>query len=66
MSDFIDARDRALELVQDGFVSTEDMLTMCLKFMSNDDVAEMLELNELSESFMDDPNYPYETEEVEE
>jgi len=26
----------------------------------------MLELNELSESFMDDPNYPYETEEVEE
>ena len=65
MSDFIDNRDRALELVEDGFVSAEDMLTMCLKFMSNDDVAEMLDINELSERFMDDPHYPYETEEME-
>ena len=66
MSNFIDSRDRALELVEDGFVSAEDMLTMCLKFMSNDDVAEMLDINELSERFTDDPHYPYETEEVEE
>ena len=45
------ARDKALELVEDGMVSAEDMLTMCLKYMSTDDVADMLDTNELSERF---------------
>jgi len=43
-----DSRDRALELVEMGMVSAEDMLTMCLKYMSSDDVADMLDANELS------------------
>ena len=46
-----DARDKALELVEDGMVSAEDMLTMCLKYMSTDDVEDMLDTNELSERF---------------
>ena len=45
------ARDKALELVEDGMVSAEDMLTMCLKYKSTDDVADMLDTNELSERF---------------
>ena len=45
------ARDKALELVEDGMVSAEDMLTMCLKYMSTDDVEDMLDTNELSERF---------------
>ena len=45
------ARDKALELVEDGMVSAEDMLTMCLKYMSTDDVDDMLDTNELSERF---------------
>jgi hypothetical protein len=48
------SRDTALELVDNGVVSAEDMLTMALKYMSTDDVADMLDCNELSERFMED------------
>ena len=47
-------RDRALELVESGMVSAEDMLTMALKYMSEDDVADMLDCNELSDRFLMD------------
>ena len=47
-------RDIALELVENGLVSAEDMLTMALKYMSNDDVEDMLDTNELSERFFED------------
>ena len=46
------SRDTALELVENGMVSAEDMLTMALKYMSNDDVRDMLDANELSPSTM--------------
>ena len=49
-----DARDKALELIEDGYVSAEDLLTMCLKYMSTDDVADMLDCNELSERFIEE------------
>ena len=49
-----DARDRALELVEMGMVTAEDMLTMCLKYMSTDDVEDMLDTNELSARFHED------------
>jgi hypothetical protein len=45
------SRDKALELVEEGMVSAEDMLTMALKYMSTDDVEDMLDCNELSERF---------------
>ena len=45
------SRDTALELVDNGVVSAEDMLTMALKYMSTDDVEDMLDTNELSERF---------------
>ena len=48
------SRDEALELVENGIVSAEAMLTMALKYMSTDDVADMLDCNELSSRFMDD------------
>ena len=48
------ARDVALELIADGIVSAEQMVLMCLKFMSTDDVTEMLDINELSDRFMSD------------
>lgn len=48
------SRDRALELVEMGMVSAEDMLTMCLKYMSSDDVEDMLDANELSARFQED------------
>ena len=49
-----DSRDKALELVENGLVSAESMLTMALKYMSNDDVEDMLDTNELSERFFED------------
>jgi len=48
------SRDVALELVDNGLVTAEAMLTMCLKYMSTDDVEDMLDCNELSERFMED------------
>ena len=49
-----DSRDRALELVECGMVTAEDMLTMALKYMSTDDVEDMLDCNELSARFQED------------
>ena len=54
------SRDRALELVEMGMVSAEDMLTMCLKYMSTDDVEDMLDCNELSPRFQEDEDEDYE------
>jgi len=51
MTDF---RNVALELVDNGMVSAEQMLAMALKYMSNDDVEDMLDCNELSERFEED------------
>ena len=51
------SRDKALELVEDGMVSAEDMLTMCLKYMSTDDVEDMLDANELSDRFTQEEDY---------
>ena len=50
----LNARDKALELVEEGMVSAENMLTMCLKFMSTDEVEDMLDTNELSERFLEE------------
>ena len=47
-------RDRALELIEEGIVSAEDMVTMCVKYMSVDDVEDMLDCKELSDRFMED------------
>ena len=57
MRRYRDNRDTALELVEDGIVGAEEMLLMCLKYMSNDDVEDMLDVNELSERFMDKDEY---------
>ena len=51
------SRDTALELVEHGMVSAEDLLTMALKYMSTDDVEDMLDCNELSERFFEEGEY---------
>ena len=53
------SRDRALELVEEGFTTAEDMLTICLKWMSTDDVEEMIDANELSDRFLDEEEDTY-------
>ena len=48
-------RDRALELVEIGYVDAQHLLLCCLKFMSWDDVSSMLDANELSDRFLCEP-----------
>lgn len=49
-----DPRDYALELVEEGMVSSESMLLALLSYMSHDDVRGALEANELSPRFDED------------
>ena len=48
------SRDKALALIDEGLVSADDMLIMALKYMSTDDVEDMLDCNELSDRFIED------------
>jgi len=59
-----DYRDFAIELVEDMGYSAEDMLTAALKYMSQDDVREMLRVNEYPMSAEEDeePDVDYLTE----
>jgi len=47
-------RDKALEMVEEGRVTADHLLLCCLKYMSNDDVYDMLDCNELTERFLND------------
>ena len=49
-----DWRDDALEMVEEGRVTADHLLLCCLKYMSNDDVFDMLDCNELTERFRND------------
>lgn len=44
MSDY---RDYAMSLVDDGEVGERELLRACLKFMTQDEVCQMLEANDL-------------------
>jgi len=52
-----DNRDRLIELVEDGVIDPMMALNMCAKWMTNDEVGEMLDANELSERFSDEDLY---------
>ena len=44
--------NRLLEMVDEGLLDARQALLMCVKYMSEDDVADMLDVNELSERFL--------------
>jgi len=39
--------NKLLELIEDDMISAKDVVTMCLKWMSEDDVEEMCKANEV-------------------
>ena len=43
------ATDKVLEMIEAGLLDPKDVVLMCLKWMSEDDVKEMAEANELFE-----------------
>jgi hypothetical protein len=47
----IDYRDYAIELVEDNGFDAKQMLIAALKYMSNDDVQDMLHCNEYPDRF---------------
>lgn len=49
-----DPRAYAMDLLQNEMVSADHLLLCALKYMSHDDVRDMLECNELSPRFDDD------------
>lgn len=49
-----DPRDFALDLVEQGMVDPQLMLTAALNWMSHDEVRNMLDANELSPRFDDE------------
>ena len=49
-----DWRDDALGMVEEDRVTADHLLLCCLKYMSNDDVYDMLDCNELTERFLND------------
>jgi hypothetical protein len=43
--------DRLFTLLDEQLVTSEQVITMFLKYLSEDELAEMLDMNELSERF---------------
>lgn len=39
--------NKLIELIEDGMISAKDVVTMCLKWMSEDDVEAMCKANEI-------------------
>ena len=50
------ATNRLLEMLEEGTISHQFVADMCLSFMSEDDVADMMDSNELSERFDEEPD----------
>lgn len=47
--DYKDYRVMAMELADEGYTTFENLAIMCLKYMSQDDVEDMLRANEFDE-----------------
>lgn len=43
--------EKLLTMIEEGVLNAEDVVTMCVKYMSEDDVADMMDSNELSDRF---------------
>lgn len=56
-------RAYALDLVEQGLVSAEDLLSAALSYMSYDDVRDMLDANELSPRFDEEDDEDFISEE---
>jgi hypothetical protein len=58
----IDARERFIQMVEDGMLDPMSAVVMCAKWMTNDEVEEMMEANELRDEFVEDYEEDFEAE----
>lgn len=49
-----EATKRLYDLMEQGFITADAVVDMCTSYMSEDDVRDMLDANELSERFFED------------
>ena len=49
MTDTRKSTNRLLEMIEDGSIDPKDVVMICVKFMSEDDVDEMCRINEVFE-----------------
>ena len=54
MSDTRKETDRLLDMIDQGILDPANVVLMCVKWMSEDDVAGMMDANELSARFEDE------------
>ena len=47
-------RHNMIDMVDNGLLDSRDALIMCLKYMSEDDVAECMDMNEISDRFLEE------------
>ena len=45
--------EKLLEMMDEGVLETKDIVIACVKYMTEDEVADMMESNEWSDRFMD-------------
>ena len=50
----IKASDKLFNMIEDGLIGYENVVSMCMSYMSEDDIAEMMDANELSERFLEE------------
>lgn len=48
-----DQRDQLMELIDEKWLNTEEVIVACLKYMTLDQVQEMMEMNEYDALFKD-------------
>ena len=46
--------NKLIDMIEEGLLDPKDVVIMCVKYMSEDDVAEMMDINELSDRFFED------------
>ena len=51
--------NKVLEMIDEGLLNPRDIVMMCLKWMSEDDVKEMCKANELDLDPRNDDDYPF-------
>jgi len=52
-----EATNKLLELIEDGILDKDSVIMACVKYMSEDDVRDMMEINEFIEPEYEDDYY---------
>ena len=43
------ASDKIFNMIEDGLIGYENVVSMCMSYMSEDDIADMMDVNEISD-----------------